>query len=518
MRYLDKKSDSPFTPEQIYAKPIDYKLANNIADLNQLFNGCSDFVKREISFAQPPMSGLVAYFDGLVNKMQIEENLLKSLFWEAKSLERDNNCTPAQFFDILKARFLAVSEVKVITTMGEVSNHLCSGDTVFIMDGSKLGLVVGTREWKTRSIGLPENESSVFGPNEAFSETLRFNTAMIRRRLKTSQLKIENISIGSLSKTDVCLCYVNNIAPNQLVETLRKRLSNINIDAILDTGYLAELLSENRYTVFSQVLHTERPDRVCGFLLEGKACLLVDGSPMALVLPISFPQFINASDDYYVNYIPASLFRFLRIAALFISLLLPSLYVAMISYHHEMIPTPLLFTIAASRQGVPFPAFIEALLLECTFELLREAGLRLPRAVGSAVSIVGALIIGDAAVRAGLVSTPMVVVIAFTGISSFVIPSYNAGIIIRIIRFLFLFSSGMFGFLGIMSALIILIIRMSSISSYGLPYLSPFAPFENEQITDILVRRPWFRNYKRPWQKGMVNQIRYKDPIEESDE
>jgi len=245
---------------------------------------------------------------------------------------------------------------------------------------------------------------------------------------------------------------------------------------------------------------------------------MVDGSPMVLVVPISFPQYIISPEDYYVHFIPASLFRILRFASFSLALLLPSLYVAIITYHHEMIPTPLLLTIAATRQGVPFPAFVEALLLELTFEMLREAGLRLPRAVGPAVSIVGALIIGDAAVRAVLVSTPMVVIVAFTGIASFVTPSYNAGTIVRIARFGFLFAAGALGFLGITIALILMSLRMVSLSSFGLPYLSPIAPFNKQQMSDILVRRPWFATRERPYLEGMINQTRQSFPQESEDQ
>ncbi len=314
--------------------------------------------------------------------------------------------------------------------------------------------------------------------------------------------------IGQLSKTDVALFYIEHIAPRPMVEELKKRLQAIDIDAVLDPRYLVEFVADEKRSIFTQEQYTEKPDRLCGYLLEGRIAVMVDGSPMALIVPVSFLEYLISPEDYYINYIAASLFRLLRLGAFAIALLLPSLYVAVITYHHEMVPTPLLLTLAATRQGVPFPAFVEALLLDLTFELLREAGLRLPRAVGPAVSIVGALIIGDAAVRAGLVSTPMVVIIAATGIASFASPSYNAGIIIRIARFAFLIASGLLGFLGIMIALILLFVRMASLSSLGLPYLAPVAPFNWQQLGDILIRRPWFNTKKRPYLEGMENQWR----------
>ncbi|MEN6348840.1 MAG: spore germination protein, partial [Syntrophomonas sp.] len=347
----------------------------------------------------------------------------------------------------------------------------------------------------------------VFGPKEGFCETLRFNTAMLRRRIKSSRFKMESFVLGNITRTDVVLCYIEGIAPLQLVNELKERISKIDIDSVLDTGYLVEFITDDKYSIFSQTEHTEKPDRVCGQLLDGRVAIMVDGSPMVLIIPVAFPQYMISPEDYYIHYIPASLFRMLRLVAFIIALLLPSLYVAVISYHHEMIPTPLLLTIAATRQGVPFPAFVEALLLDLTFELLREAGLRLPRAVGPAVSIVGALIIGDAAVRAGLVSTPMVVVIAATWIASFVSPSYNAGIIIRIVRFGFLIAAGLLGFLGIMIGLILLLLRMASLSSFGLPYLYPVAPFDLDGMTDIIVRRPWFKARRQPSKLGINDEL-----------
>jgi spore germination protein KA len=289
------------------------------------------------------------------------------------------------------------------------------------------------------------------------------------------------------------------------VAEVKQRLGKIDIDGILDTGYLEEFLEDNHSTIFSQMEYTEKPDRVCGHLLEGQVCIMVDGSPIALIAPTSFPRFWIASEDYYERYIPGSLFRIMRFVSFLISLLLPSFFVAAITYHQEMIPSPLYLTIAATREGVPFPAFVEALLLELTFEMLREAGIRLPRAIGPAISIVGALIIGDAAVKAGLVSTPMVVVVAFTGIASFIIPSYNAGLVVRIARFGFLISAGFLGLFGIMIALLIMLIHMSTLNSFGLPYLSPIAPFNLGEMGDIIVRRPWFMNTMRPQMKGMKN-------------
>ncbi|HPT70029.1 MAG TPA: spore germination protein [Syntrophomonas sp.] len=518
MRYISNK-ESPAkepSPDNLIKMPISSDLQVNLDHMQILLKSCSDAVIKEFSFGNPAVRACLFFFDGLTDKKQVETNLLKPLLLELNMQNNETN----QFRDNqdilsqVQDQILSLAELKRLNTLQEICHHITSGDTVLLIDGYAQGLVAGTRSWQGRPVQTPENEIMVFGPKEGFNETLRFNTAILRRRIKSTRLKIDSLVIGRISKTDVVVCYIENIAPPALVEEVEARLGRIDIDAVLDTGYLAELIVDHKWTIFTQTEHTEKADRVCGQLLEGKVCILADGSPMALVLPISFSEYMISPEDYYIHFIPASLYRMLRFTAFIIALLMPSLYVSLISFHHEMIPTPLLLTIAATRQNIPFPAFLEALILEATFELLREAGLRLPRAVGPAVSIVGALIIGDAAVRAGLVSTPMVVVVAFTGIASFVSPSYNAGIIIRIFRFAFLFASGLLGFLGIIIALLLLIIRMASLSSFGLPYLSPIAPLNLRQMGDIIVRRPWFKNSQRPYWDGMTDITRQRNNAE----
>lgn len=522
MRYISNKKnpETDTSPENQLDATLSTDIQDNLRCLRTLLSSCSDAVIREFSFGNPAVRACLLYFDGLVDTKQIETNLLKPLLLELNMTQSDSAPqidSNGDVLDKVQNKILSLADIKRLGSLQEVCHHITSGDAVLLIDGCAEGLTAGTRSWAGRSIQTPENEVVVFGPKEGFCETLRFNTAVLRRRLKSTRLKIDSLVLGRISKTDVVVCYIEGIAPPELVKEITARLDKIDIDAVLDTGYLAELIVDHKWTIFTQTEHTEKPDRVCGQLLEGKVCIMADGTPMALILPISFPEYVISSEDYYIHFIPASLFRMLRFSAFVLALLMPSLYVALISFHHEMIPTPLLLTIAATRQNVPFPALLEALILEVTFELLREAGLRLPRAVGPAVSIVGALIIGDAAVRAGLVSTPMVVVVAFTGIASFVSPSYNAGIIVRITRFIFLFASGMLGFLGIIIVLLIVIVRMVSLSSFGLPYMAPMAPLNLQQMTDIIVRRPWFKNIRRPYWEGMQDIVRQNPNAEKGD-
>lgn len=514
MRYLNSREEkSELIAPEIISENIAVDLNTNIENLKTLLQGCSDVVFKEIAFGPDRNHhALILYFDGLVDRNEVENNILRPVLLEINMINPNNNPDkPYNILTYLQNSILAVTELKNITTLQEISHHISSGDTVMLIDGYDQGMVIGTRSWQSRSIQTPDTEVVIRGPKEGFTETIRLNTALLRRRIKTTNFKMESFVIGRLTKTDVVLGYIEGVAPSQLVAEVKDRLSKIDIDGVLDSGYIEEFLEEHHYTIFSQMEYSEKPDRICGHLLEGCVCIMVDGSPEVLTLPTSFPRFLISPEDYYERYIPASLFRIMRFCAFWLALLLPSLFVAVITFHHEMIPTPLFLTIAATRETVPFPAFLEALLLELTFELLREAGLRLPRSIGPAVSIVGALIIGDAAVRAGLVSTPMVVVVAFTGIASFVAPAYNAGIIIRIARFGFLIFSGILGLFGIMLFFILIMTRMVTLSSFGIPYLSPLVPFNYKQITDILLRRPWIYMNRRPDMKGMENEIRQKN-------
>ncbi len=512
MRYINKKTrpEAYMQAEQLVTQAISADIQENIDRLKILLNKCSDAVIREFTFGREHSTrGVLLYFDGLSDKAEIEGHLLKSLLLELGMLEETvPSLDQADPLYLIMERFLSLSQTEFLATLEEVCYRMNSGDAVLLLDGSIQGLAAGTRLWQSRAIQTPENELTIQGPKDGFGETLRFNTGLIRRRLKTTQLKTEVLILGRLSKTDVMLCYIENIAPESLIAEVRKRLSNIDVDAVLDTSYLEEFLADTRLTVFSQVEYTERPDRACSHLLEGRICIMVDGSPMALIAPITFPQFLISPEDYYQNFIAGSLYRLLRLLAFFATLLIPSLYVAIITYHHEIIPTQLYLTIASTREGVVFPAVVEALLLEITFELLREAGLRLPRAIGPAVSIVGALIIGDAAVKAGLVSSLMVVVVAFTGIASFTIPAYNASVIIRTVRFGFLIGAGILGLPGIIVVSLIILIRMESLHSLGKPYLSPLSPINPAQLSDVLVRRPWTMTTQRPYTPGMNNQRR----------
>lgn len=519
MKYLTDKGAKNNQPnetvvipnEWIAAQDLTANLQTNELHLRELLDGCSDAVIRKFKFGKDrDIEALLVYFDGLVSKPEVESCIMRPLMLEYDLMHNTVETWANDMYENVKDRLMTATDVQECTHIEEVIRLIASGDAILIINGYDRALVVGVRGWEGRKTESPEEEVLIKGPKEGLTETLRFNTALIRRRLKSSNLKMELSVIGRLTQTNVVMCFVKGIASDSLIEEVRYRLQGIDIGGVLDPGYLEELMEDHRYSIFPQVEYTERPDRVVAHLLEGRVAIMVDGSPWAMVVPATFPQFWNSPEDYYMRYIPASLIRLLRQFCFIITLLLPSIYVATITYHQEMIPTPLLLTIAAAREGIPVPALLEALMMEITFEILREAGVRMPRAIGPAISIVGALVIGDAAVSAGLVSTPMVVVVAFTGICSFVFPSYTVGMSLRIARFFMLFLAGFLGYFGIMIGLILLLIHMASMTSFGTPYLSPIAPTNTSELSDILVRRPWWANKRRPATYVPENQIRQK--------
>ncbi len=331
---------------------------------------------------------------------------------------------------------------------------------------------------------------------------------MIRRKIPSSKLRLEQTRIGTLTETNVAIMYINGIANPDIVEEVRRRLKKITIDSILESGYIEEFIQDEPWSIFPTVYNSERPDIVAAELLEGKIAILVDGTPFVLIVPVTITMFFQAADDYYIRSIMSSFLRLLRISTFLVSMLLPSLFVAVTTFHQELLPTTLLISIAAQREGVPFPAFVEALLMEITFEILREAGLRMPRAVGQAVSIVGALVLGTAAVEAGIVSAVMVIIVSMTAIAGFTAPSTDLAIAARIIRFGLLMLSASFGLFGMLFGLMAIVIHIIGIRSFGIPYLKGIAPFNLSDQKDIFARAPWFMMFARPRLFSQANEIR----------
>lgn len=439
------------------------------------------------------------YFDGMVERQTVHENILKPLMLFSEQLTRFEQAIPAALYlSIVKEYVVTVGEVREQRKLGDLIDLVLAGDTGLLLDGVPTAFLLGTRGWQSRAISEPAVESVIRGPRDGFVENMRTNVTHVRRRIRSKNLRVNVMKIGRRSKTDVAVLHIEGITNRQVVQEVFHRLQTVDVDAVLESGYIEQIIEDHHFSPFPQVQNTERPDKVAALLLEGRVALIVDGTPFALVVPSTFNQFYQSPEDYYERFLIGSLIRFIRLLALFFSLTTTALYVALISFHPEMIPTSFAIAIAGGRAGVPVPSVVEAMIMEITMEVLREASVRLPRPIGPTIGIVGALVIGEAATRAGLVSPLMVIVVAVTSIGSFAIPSYSAAIALRILKFPVIMAAGVFGLYGIMIALIAIAIHMASLESFGVPYLSPFAPLKLPDMKDAIVRFPIWRMAHRP--------------------
>lgn len=495
-----KKSSEIEKPEKPEVKQetntaLSGELEKNLESLKDIITESSDLIIREFVFAKQIKAAII-YIDGLVDKALISETILKPLMYQTdvKSLPETVD------IEYVKSELLFAGSINIKESLNEVVEKILSGDTAFLMDGATQALAISLREWQNRGIQEPQTESVVRGPREGFSETLRINTSLLRRKIKNPNLKFETIKVGERTGTDVCIAYINGLAKPELIEEIKRRLKKIKIDGVLESGYIEQFIEDNPYSIFSTIGNSEKPDKVAAKMLEGRAAILVDGTPFVLTAPMVFIESFQSEEDYYSRPFFASMIRILRFVAFFISILAPAVYVALSTFHQELIPTPLLLTMASSHEGVPFPAVVEALVMLLFFEILREAGVRLPRPIGQAVSIVGALVIGQAAVSAGLIGAPMVIVVAVTAVSSFTVPAQTDSE--TIIRFLLLILAGFLGGFGISIGLFAVLIRLASIKSFGMPYFMPLAPMNKSGLKDTFIRAPLRTMIKRP--KGMA--------------
>ncbi|WP_098744032.1 spore germination protein [Paenibacillus sp. EZ-K15] len=481
-------------------------IKSNLNHIRAALGNSTDIVIREIPLDEEEKHYIaILYTDGLADQKIISESIMMVVADIAKSQVRDDT-EHSQPFDgqkILEEISFVNKEIQSIHDYKKLFHSLLSGDTIFLVDGLDRGIAAGTRGWKDRGVMETSAENVVRGPRESFTESLRTNTALIRRKIKDPHLWMETKQIGRITQTDVAMMYIDGIANEKIVGEVRTRLERIDVDSILESGYIEELVQDKTLTPFPTIYNTERPDVVASELLEGKIAIIVDGTPFVLIVPALFVSFLHAAEDYYQRADISSFLRVLRYLSIFISLLGPSLYVAITTFHHEMLPTQLLFGLAGQREQIPFPAFVEAVLMEVTFEILREAGVRLPKNIGSAISIVGTLVIGQAAVEAGIISPAMVIVVAITAISSFVVPSFNMSIAFRMLRFPLMALAGSFGLFGILVGIIALILHLCSLRSFGIPYMSPFAPLIPEGQKDTILRLPHWMLMNRP---RLINQ------------
>lgn len=457
-----------------------------------------DIVIRQLKLGGPvpaPVKAAIVYLNALSDQQAINNFVIKPLM--EMDPEKVNVYPPDRLIQYILEDALSLGETQVVKEWNDIMLAALSGDTVLLVDGSDQAIISGTAGGEWRAVNEPTSQLVVRGPKDSFVESIATNISLIRRRIKSPDLWLESMKIGSVTHTHVAMMYMKNSADPNLVAEVRRRLQQIQIDGILESAYIEEFIQDKTITPFPTVFNTERPDVAAGNLLEGRVVIIVDGTPYTLILPTVFAQFMQSPEDYAQRFDISILMRVIRYICFVILLLGPAVYIALTTFHYEMIPTLLLVSLMAQREGVPFPAFVEAIFMEVVFEILREAGVRMPRAIGQTVSIVGALILGQAVVEAGIITPIMVIVVALTGIASFALPSYNLSIAGRLFRFYFLVLAGLFGFYGITLGLIMLIAHMNSIRSFGVPYLSPFSPFVPQAQKDAILRLPiWMHGWK----------------------
>ncbi len=437
------------------------------------------------------------YIENLVDKSTI--NSLSSEITEVlKAKNRLEDRTPEGYFNTFKNTLLGFRKFEEGSDLNILINDLISGKSIFLVNGCGKFFSVDTFSVQGRAITEPTTQNVIRGPKECFVENININVSLVRKRIKNKSLRVEDLSLGNMTKTKITLMYIDKIARNDIVEELKRRLNTINIDGILDSSYIEELIKDDRHSIFPTFFSSEKPDSVTANILEGRVAIFVDGTAYVLTAPALFVEFLQSSEDYYYPFIVSSMTRLIRYVAFFLTLIVPAGFIALSTFHQEMIPTPLLISIASQREGVPFPVFVEALLMEVTFEILREAGVRMPRVIGPAISIVGALVLGQAAVEAGIISSVLVIIVSITAISSFVIPNYTMSNAIRVIRFALMLLAAAYGLYGIFMGLIVLVLHLCKLKSIGVPYMIPIAPTTKNGIKGTFVRLPIWSNKYRP--------------------
>lgn len=489
-------SYSPSTPDPDITAPMERSQW-----FREQLQGCSDVIFRDFA-AESGITGSVIYIQGMIDT-QLFEMMVDNGLLQMGSPDEELPPTSG----------LSLVQTTRTDSLKKALEAVLDGQLIMLFNHSAAILLFPIRKVEKRAISETTSENVIRGPQEAFVEDLEVNLTLVRRRIKHPALKSELFQFGRYTKSTVVMMYMDGLCKPKLLDEVKQRLQRIDIDGILSENYLEEYMNDNPYSPFPQLQYTERPDTTVAALLEGRVAIFTDGSPMPLLAPVTLYMLLQSTEDYYQNYIFATWVRWIRFLFLLISLLLPSIYIAVSTFHPEMMPPNLLTTVAAAREVVPFPALVEAIIMELSFEALREGGLRIPKPVGQTISIIGALVIGQAAVEAGIVSAPMVIIVSMTGIASFVIPHYNLGLTMRLIRFPIMIMAGSFGLFGIIVSILIIYLHLVNLRSFGTPYLAPLAPISWLDWKDVLIRAPWPSMRTRPFLYGGDGGARRENPV-----
>ena len=499
----------------IVTLPVKLDLDENIKTLDKLLVNCSDVVKRKLSIGGAQKVDIyISYLDLMIDRKSLEQNIIDNLLYRMDDLSKQHA------YDYIKEHALQTADIKEITTMDEITQAILSGDVVLLVDGYTKALIISLKSFPSRGVSEVQSEVTLKGAKDSFTESVAVNKALIRRRIRDTKLKMESLKVGVRSRTDITLAYITDIAHEDIISELKERINAFVIDGIFDIGMLEQLIEHAWYSPFPQYQSTERPDKAASALLEGRIVILVDNSPMALILPVTLNSFFQASDDYYSRWEVVSFIRILRYLAAIIAIGAPGLYIAITNYQPELIPTSLALSFAAARRGVPFTIVIEVIILQVAFELLSEAGIRLPSPLGNTIGIVGGLIIGEAAVSANLVSSMVVIVVAFTAIASFTIPNETFSSAFRLIRYMIIILTAILGLFGFIIGMMLVFIHLSSLESFGVPYLSPFVAVNHKKestVGDSILKYPIFKQTKRPFYANEDQKIRFRDRQKRND-
>ncbi len=483
---------------------LNNSLEENLAFFKAVFQNDDSVVYREIENTNGSLHACLIYISAMVNVDIINKDVICPIMnSDLEALENDED-----ILDTLSNKVICTNRIEKKGSVDELLLALFSGDVIILVEGSGEALQIACKGWQTRALEEPSLEKVLRGPKEGFTESIMDNLALIRRRLKTPDLKFKFKELGVRSKTSICLCYIESLVNNEILQELESRLDKIEIDGVVSSGYIEELIRDHPMSPYKTIGNTERPDVVAAKLLEGRIAVAVDGTPSTLTLPYVYLEYFQTAEDYYDSYWFSSINRIIRWLGEFFTSSIPAIYIALITYHQEMIPTPLLLSITSARQGVPFPTIVESIILLFIFEVIREASIRMPTPMGQSVSIVGALILGQAAIEARLFSAPMVIIVAATGISGLLtIKLKGASIVIRLALMLLSAFMGLYGYIfGVTGAFI----YMFSMRSFGVPYMLEYGSLNPVDLKDTFVRAPWWYMNLRPKMIAAKNVIRQK--------
>lgn len=488
-------------------KNISKSLSDNINYLKKKFHVPTnqDAIIREFNIAHK-LPACVVFIDGMVEESIIIQFTLPQLMDVNPFCGFEGGCP----LDFIERNVLSVHQIERMNNFKEIIEKILSGLTAIFIDGCDECIIMESRGFERRSVGAPVTETVVHGSQEGFTENLRTNITLIRRIIKSEDLITEFKTVSKKNNTLTALLYMEGITNPRIIKEVKRRIENLNVDYIMGSGMLEQLIEDKSFMFFPQVISTERPDRVASFLMDGKAVLICEGTPFALAMPITFFDLYHTSEESNIRWQYGSFMRLVRFIGILLAALLPGMYTGLILFHQEMIPTSLLSSIISSRVAVPFPTIVELLLMEISFELIREGGIRVPGVTGNTLGIIGALILGQAAVQAGLVSPILIIIVAVSGLGSFAIPNYSLSLGVRIIRFFLIFFGCLAGFYGISAGVTIIFAMTLSMKSFGVPFFTPLAP-STYHDKDLIIRGPLYDQKKRPDFLNTGNEIQMDD-------